>query len=829
MSLPNFYRLNLGKPTSMAFEIVEMGTLEKTLDTNGVATVSLDSVDSEAFLHALDHCVSKWFVKEARKWFAKENPVTDYPDENKQNSWKKGKKVFERGVGLVDRVVQVFNPGTVDGLEKLFIPEERKAAIERLVNTLTNIEEDEEKPLLYYIDEILKVVKQGGTKMPMRGQHATSQVTHWSLKGFGFWAHIVPSQGIRSQLELQKKLESLGIQARISGLPHLVYKPNKGDALPTHTDGPRFGEILQTIQKLKGEKGGQWPTNTEWCREVGVQCLVHYEGGDSTKQGATYGFGPMNPQKLHVCISALRDKKQDVYNEVASTARDGPAYLKWETHLEFFNKELAANGLSAINIVPICPAARCGTFAALWPVGFPHGSSSNAGRRVTTTAPLTIFKAPNADNHVPDRVRALAQLAHPTDPHEREEALIVIKSQKQPFAGGTTHARPDLVSPWYDRETNGPFADIAPTKEDAERFSNEWNRDRLVPTEAAALIPERAGMPPIPSYGPMESDLATLIPERAGMPLIPPYGPRGSDLAVWKKEKERLTMLWNKNGAWEPKDIVAMETDVVDKVPDATSSLKVVLEALDSLDTVYFNVQEPWASLIAEGVKCVENRPNALLRGDAPKDAADEAIERWAIVIASKPDNLTPNEMRKRNADYERRLKWSGQERVVTVKSAKEYSNETSQCAVAFVRIRSIENKVDQLPTQSIWNNGDKFAWIIQEVFKLEEPVLKGAGSLSVCYLNRPSVAVERATKLRSGTPVEIAARDLAMEKAKASESALKQFKVNVRTQLECALNGQTDEDYSEEEGAKETSWQTRRHAVFSESDDASSDDEVIF
>lgn len=810
MSLPNLYRLNLGEPTSMAFEIVEMGTLETTLDANGVATVSLD-VDSEAFLRDLDHCVSKWFVKEARKWFAKENPVTNYKNDEKQKSWEKGKKVFERGVELVD-VVQVFDPGNVKGLEKLFVPEQRKAAIELLVKTLTYIEEDEETPLGYYIDEILKVVKQGGTKMPMRGQHATSQVTHWSLKGFGFWAHIVPSQGIRSQLELQKKLESLGIQARISGLPHLVYKPNQGDALPTHTDGPRFGEILQTIKKLQGEKGGQWPTNTEWCREVGVQCLVHYEGGDSAKQGATYGFAPMNPQKLHVCISALRDKKKEVYDEVASTARDGPAFLKWENHLGFFNKELAANGLSAINIVPICPEARSGTFAALWPVGFPHGSSRNEGRRVTTTAPLTIFKAPNADNRVPDRVKALAQLAHPTDPHEREEALIVIESQKQPFAGGTTHARPDLVSPWYDRKTKGPFADIAPTKEDAERFRNEWNRDRLVPTEAAALIPERAGMPLIPPYDPRPSDLATLIPESAGMPLIPPYGPRGSDLVAWKRQKERLTNLWNENGAWEPDDIVAMETDEVDKVPEKKSSPEVVLEALDSLNTVYFNVQEPWASLIAEGVKCVENRPNALLRGDAPKDAADEAIERWAVVIASKPDSLSANEMRKRNEDYERRLKWSGQKRVVTVKTAKEYSKETSQRAVAFVRIRSIENKVDQLLTQSIWNNGDKFAWIIEEVVKLETPVFKGGGSLSVCYLNRPSAAVAKAAKLIIGTTEDEAARYRAMQNAKASEFAL--FKVNVRTQLERALNGQ------------ETSRQTR-HAVFSDSDDESSDDGV--
>ena len=444
-----------------------------------------------------------------------------------------------------------------------------------------------------------------------------------------------------------------------------------------------------------------------------LQELAHSGCGDSDKEGATYGFAPMNPRTLHVCLSFMRDDPTAAaaYERAASTARDGPAFLEWEKQLRLLNKALVSAGLEEIRRVPICPSAKCGTFAALWPVGFPHGSHRNSGRRVTTTAPLSISKQISSDQSVPNRVFALAELAEPTG--NRELALELIESQTTPFAGGTTHARPDLVAHWYDRDTGGPFAAIAPTHEDAARFIAAWERDRCESMQAA------------------EHAL-----QRPDMPLIPPYGPRGSDSAAWKVEIERLTASWNTNGAWAAEDTVPVLTRTVDAVPESTSSLQALLEGLASPDTIYVNIQEPWASLIAAGVKCVENRPNAL----PPK-------VKWAVLIASKPC-MSEAEMERRKGDYKRRLRWSGQQERVSVKRPREYLATTSQCAVAFVKIKSAAN--EDGAHQSIWNNGDKYAWIIEEAVQFGDPVFKGDGVLGISYLNRPQGDPDKEAKMNA-------------------------------------------------------------------------------
>ena len=733
--------------TSMPYRIKPKDTLEMTLNANGVATVPLP-IDAREFLTELDACVSKWFKKEVAKWFSKPNPVTNYPKEDKQLAWMNGRAEYEEKQGLEVLICREFDPGTAAGLEKLFVPKLRASTIRTLVSSAN---------LAYYIDEVLKVIKQGGTKMPMRGQYATSKVTHWNLLGFGFWAHIVPAQGIRSQLALQTELTELGVDAKLTNLPHLVYKPNNGEALRTHTDGPRLSEILEKLEAMK-RASGSWPSNADWCREMGLQALVHYEGGDSASEGATFGFGPMTTHKLHVCISALREKMPELYADASSTARDGPAYLKWESHLEFFNLELAANGLGKIDIVPICPDRRCGTFAALWPNGFPHGSYGNRGRRVTTTAPLSIFKRTNTDDRVPDRVSALAELANPTG--FREHALQVIKSQTKPFHGGTTHARPDLVSGWYDRERNGAFANIAPTHKDAERFKAEWFREHPeVPQPPRVLEPLLCE--PAPPQPPE--------PERTAMPMIPPYGPKRCDAELWQNEKSKLKALWEKNGQWQDADIVSMaHATAVDAVPKPRTELKAVLESLHDDTTVFFNVQEPWASLIAAGVKCVENRPNAF-----------PARAKWAVIIASKPA-MSEAEMQRRREDYRRRLKWSGQTEVVPVKQISEYRETTSQCAVAYARIESFSGAHFEI--NSIWCNGDEYAWTIKEVVKLKRPVYKGPGVLSVCYLNKS--AVLKASKMPTRTAEEVEHRERALEEAAKADEALKTFKLRVRTQI---------------------------------------------
>lgn len=184
------------------------------------------------------------------------------------------------------------------------------------------------------------------------------------------------------------------------------------------------------------------------------------------------------------------NKPVEKWTHSADPGKHGPAFLKWGDRLGELNAALRAHGLGTIGLMPICPETSCdGTFAALWPVGFPHGSHANASRRVTTTAPLSIFRQVQVDGRVPDRVHALVALAATeTSDAARERARDVVRGQTVPFEGGSTHVRPDAAIRWYDcrSEAGGYFAGIAPTRCDAELFQSVWDNDHTNEGSTAA-------------------------------------------------------------------------------------------------------------------------------------------------------------------------------------------------------------------------------------------------------------------------------------------------------------------------------------------------------
>lgn len=465
-------------------------TLVDTLNANGAAAVSLD-IDSDDFVRQLDVCVSKWFESMLIYYLAQPAPPSPYRDTQQAALWEKGHGTYHSTdaatrAALDAALINAFDPGACASRAALFGGKRKRSdTIDRALERLGL----EDASLVFYIESVLVLVKQGGAKMALGG--GNKPVEKWTHSGFGFWAQIVPSQGIRSQLALRQVLRGLGFDARLKGLPHVIYKPERGDALATHTDGPRLGEMIDKLEAMHADLG-KWPTNYDWCTAMGLQCLVHHKGG--LRDGATYSIGPMTPHKLHVCLTTLRNSPNEAtkkeYLATANPGKRGPAFLKWGDRLGELNAALRAHGLGTIGLMPICPETSCdGTFAALWPVGFPHGSHANASRRVTTTAPLSIFRQVQVDGRVPDRVHALAALAATeTSDAARERARDVVRGQTVPFEGGSTHVRPDAAIRWYDcrSEAGGYFAGIAPTRCDAELFQSVWDNDHTNEGSTAA-------------------------------------------------------------------------------------------------------------------------------------------------------------------------------------------------------------------------------------------------------------------------------------------------------------------------------------------------------
>jgi hypothetical protein len=112
----------------------------------------------------------------------------------------------------------------------------------------------------------------------------------------------------------------------------------------------------------------------------------------------------------------------------------------------------------------------------------------------------------------------------------------------------------------------------------------------------------------------------------------------------------------------------------------------------------------------------------------------------WIVIVASKV-NYSGVEWNYRMDDIRRRMAWSGW----TDAPPKFQQNElakTGQHAIAVAKVRSVNNwnGADTLDAkQSIWNNGDAFAWKITEVHALPEPVFYGNGTLGKPYFARCS------------------------------------------------------------------------------------------
>lgn len=210
------------------------------------------------------------------------------------------------------------------------------------------------------------------------------------------------------------------------------------------------------------------------------------------------------------------------------------------------------------------------------------------------------------------------------------------------------------------------------------------------------------------------------------VPIVPPFGPRDCDLKNWRSYASQIRVHFESGG---------LERDVPGGIeswggaspalPQPKRTLAYLTAALDHSNTRVINVQEPWATMLTE-CKDFENRSDAFPRGGG-----------WMVIVASKVNYSAP-EWKYRMDDIRRRMLWSGiaEPFVFTQRELQK----TEQCAIAVAKVVSVDNRLCSLEMkQSIWNNGDMFAWNIVEVHKLIEPVFFGNGTLGKPYFKKCS------------------------------------------------------------------------------------------
>ena len=369
-------------------------------------------------------------------------------------------------------ILNCFDLRTRDGAIRLFDATLRKTSIP--------------EPVRLYLNERLEYTKQGMSATAQGNSHKG-----WTKTGFGIWTRIWTSIGIKMLLKVKSMLMAVGFDTHISGVPHIIYKPPRGENLPAHHDQM---PTMRLIDNLRAHVTSADPSVEAWASKHGIQSLAHIRGGYD--DGYTYTVGPLDCRKLLFCMEVIARNPPDIAAAAWSTAnaaknkygtftttQKGPYFVDWYKLVRRdgtgpLNTHLIQHGYTALRIVPIRPFTNNGKpYLAMWPVGFPHGSMSNQEPRVTLTMNLTL-KTVELEPRAIERLKNLATLAH-TGSTEAEAAAaeVAFKADTAPYHDGNPHRMPEMMADFQrnaayatDGKQVGPFASIAPTRDDVINF-----------------------------------------------------------------------------------------------------------------------------------------------------------------------------------------------------------------------------------------------------------------------------------------------------------------------------------------------------------------------
>ena len=511
----------------------------------------------------------------------------------------------------------------------------------------------EQLPGNHFLREAIIYVKQGNVAMGL-----SNMACSWASNGFGLWAHLVPDAGL-PLLEAAMRCmgDELGLEVGApQHFPHVIYKPPGGAALGTHHDQMSPRDLLKHLRQHVASAD---PSTLGWVQRHGCQMLTHLQGGTGTQDGATYVVGPLTPRTLLLCLEAFSEGRCGGDHSSWNCKGLGPITLDWKAHLECFNALLRERGEQPVGLLPISPsdADARGGFTVCFPVGWPHGSFQNhltenprehKGSRITITLPVSMRgSSQDPDPRIPERLRAMATLSTGgRTAAEYAAAETFLLRDTNPYAGGRTHCHPERVGDLIRHpDAPGPTGPFWPVSVKEATLSAHGMHLRGVSRGSAQVAPVS------------RSDTNTLAKPIASPAAVPAAKARPSRV---------------------PPDVAVLDEDVR-----------------------IFKVKQPWALMLVQGVKDVENRSTFL----KPKTG----FPVWVLVASSKqkPTADTLHEL-------QCRLERSGQTDLDHALSMR------YQHIIGMVKLAGCYSSP---PVPSVWHNAGDVAWVISDAWQFGTPV----------------------------------------------------------------------------------------------------------
>jgi hypothetical protein len=421
-------------------------------------TFELEAEKTEQFLENLNQGAQLWMLANLERAF--EGPPRKDEFKASYEKWK------EAGVDVQKEILSYFDLRTREGAIRLFDAQLRKASIPFAVRA--------------YLNDRLEYAKQG---MKNTGQ-GNSDVS-WTKTGFGIWTKIWTQLGLELLTQTVDILGKNGLVSHVTGIPHVIYKPPRGDKLAAHHDRMTTKDLLANLREHVKSSD---PSTTAWVKKHGMQALAHIHGGYA--DGYTYTVGPLNPTILLACLDIIQTEGEveDIAKAAWSTENtfnnfliksSGPYFVDWYKLVGRdgngpLNERLKLRKIGNLRIIPITPPngenSNAAPYLAMWPVGFPHGSMNNDEPRVSLTMELKMGERPKT-TELPrwaERLQNLSILAHTDSDEEERRAKQWLQNDTKPYHDGQTHRKPEMMADLQGKD--GPFASVAPTQEGTKEF-----------------------------------------------------------------------------------------------------------------------------------------------------------------------------------------------------------------------------------------------------------------------------------------------------------------------------------------------------------------------
>lgn len=667
---------------SAAYELIE-DDIFNSLNLVGAFAVyiSVESTSIQDFVQRLSQCTSVWYRDMVSRSMQDglERPGNGFVSQRLMRE----RATFDSlDPALRERLLSLFDPSTDAGRLALLHSDTRKQVAQANGEPLQISE---------YLRWLATNAKQGNSSMALSNIYQA-----WTDTGLGWPAHLIPNIAFDLSMRTDALLQSELSLASRGGthFPHLIYRSDYSKELDPHHD-----QIppVRMIELLREHVSSSDPSTLGWIKKHGLQMLMHVEGGrwhppdDPTEEsGATYIIGPMTPARL-LRVFEIMQRNAHAYGIPVDywNRTKGPYFLPYDKMLAGINRDLYAEeggdrSFEPLRRIPLQVPSQYGQAPRLdsavlvgFPVGWLHGAySSNQRRRITLTMPFDVrANPPSADQsklaQTMQWLRDVATLNQPTYASEQEVAALlgaqsrVLSRTKEvhQFADGKTHRNPAIATDMYRSDAAaqqlslvpGWFHTVGPMSRTVEAYLRRMYSNTSAPPRPVLSStsgrsqagPSNAPLRPQPA--PQTSDGRTSgrsslhtnvaprppMPSRASrdaaLPIVPatPIEPATRiDPALARVNAIPVILPINASTAahlWQI-PLTARQKEIVG-----------ALAAMQDPSVRCFNIREPWASLIVDGAKTIENRSASVaLPRVGQVNRVDATVGEWVLIAASK-------------------------------------------------------------------------------------------------------------------------------------------------------------------------------------------------